>query len=43
MRQRRAELLHSEEYVEQILKDGAEKARTVAAKTLGRVRAAVGL
>ncbi len=42
-RQRREELLGEPAYVEQVLQDGAAKARTVARATLGRVRQAMGL
>jgi tryptophanyl-tRNA synthetase len=42
-RQRRKELLGDPAYVEQVLQDGAAKARTVARGTLGRVRQAMGL
>ena len=43
MRARRAELLEAPDYVESVLKSGAEKARTLAETTLNRVREAVGL
>jgi tryptophanyl-tRNA synthetase len=43
MRERRLEIEAREGYVEQVLADGAEKARVVAARTLARVKAAVGL
>ena len=42
-RQRRAELVADPAYVEQVLADGAAKARLVARATLSRVRAAMGL
>ncbi len=42
-RQRRAELLADPAYVQQVLADGAGRARLVARATLGRVRAAMGL
>lgn len=42
-RQRRAELVADPAYVDQVLKDGAAKARTVARATLSRVRQAMGL
>jgi len=43
MRERRLEIEAREGYVEQVLAEGAEKARGVAAQTLARVKAAVGL
>ncbi len=43
MRERRAELEKDPGFVEKTLKDGAEKAREAADKTLARVRKAVGL
>jgi len=43
MRTRRAELLDAPDYVEEVLRAGAEKARNVATTTLDRVRKAVGL
>ncbi len=43
MRKRREELLKDKGQIEQILKDGAEKARSEAAKTMDQVRKAVGL
>ena len=43
MRLGRTELLAAPDYVEQILKQGAEKARALATKTLDRVSRAVGL
>jgi len=42
-RQKRAELENDLGYVESVLKNGAERARAVAAETLGKVRDAVGL
>ena len=42
-RQKRAELENDIGYVEGVLKNGAERARAVASKTLGRVREAVGV
>jgi tryptophanyl-tRNA synthetase len=42
-RQKRAELEQNIDYVRKVLADGAEKARTVARKTLSRARKAVGL
>lgn len=42
-REKRAELVANPEYVSKVLAEGAEKARAVARKTLGRVRQAVGL
>lgn len=42
-RQKRAELEQNTDYVKKVLADGAEKARTVARKTLIRARKAVGL
>lgn len=42
-REKRAELVANPEYVNKVLAEGAEKARAVARKTLGRVRQAVGL
>lgn len=42
-RARRAELLAAPDYVDEVLAKGAEKARSVAAATMDRVRAAVGL
>lgn len=42
-RQRRAELADNLDFVEQVLKDGAEKAGAVARQTISRVRRAVGL
>lgn len=42
-RQKRAELEQNPDYVKKILAEGAEKARTVARKTLSRARKAVGL
>jgi tryptophanyl-tRNA synthetase len=42
-RQRRAELVADPGYVEQVLREGAERARLVARATLGRVREAMGL
>jgi tryptophanyl-tRNA synthetase len=43
MRERRLEIEAREGYVEQMLAEGAEKARGVASQTLARVKAAVGL
>jgi tryptophanyl-tRNA synthetase len=43
MRERRNELLAHPEYIDKILKDGADKAVVIAEKTLSRVREAVGL
>ncbi len=43
MRERRAQILADRGYVERVLAEGAEKARAVARRTLGRVRDAVGL
>jgi len=43
MRERRAELESNPGYVDQVLADGAAKAREVARKTMYRVRSAVGL
>lgn len=42
-RRRRAELVANPAYVDQVLRDGAAKARTVARATLSRVRQAMGL
>jgi tryptophanyl-tRNA synthetase len=42
-RERRAEIVADPKYVDRVLAEGAEKARTVARKTLTRVRDAVGL
>ena len=42
-RQKRTELENNIDYVKQVLADGAERARTVADKTLAEVRNAVGL
>jgi tryptophanyl-tRNA synthetase len=42
-RTRRAELAAHRDYVEQVLSEGAAKARTLAQKVLGRARAATGL
>jgi tryptophanyl-tRNA synthetase len=42
-REKRAELLANLDHVEAILRNGAEKARAVAAQTMERVRKAVGL
>ena len=42
-RARRAELVANPDYVEQVLKDGATRARTVAKTVLGRARRACGL
>ena len=43
MRQKREELLKNQDYVDQVLRRGAERARAVATKTLDEVRHAVGL
>jgi tryptophanyl-tRNA synthetase len=43
MRKRRDEILADKSYVDQVLKDGAERANEVAHKVMTRVRAAVGL
>jgi tryptophanyl-tRNA synthetase len=42
-REKRAEMVANPKYVDQVLAEGAEKARLVARKTLARVRDAVGL
>jgi len=42
-RQKRAELADNPDFIEQVLKDGAERAGAVARQTLNRVRRAVGL
>ena len=42
-REKRAEITADPKYVDRVLAEGAEKARTVARKTLARVRDAVGL
>ena len=42
-RVKRAELAANPDYVEKILRDGAERARAVAAKTMTRARQACGL
>ena len=42
-RLRRAELAANPDYVEQVLRDGAERARAVASKTMDRARRACGL
>ncbi len=42
-RERRLEIVSDPKYVDRVLAEGAEKARTVARKTLARVRDAVGL
>jgi tryptophanyl-tRNA synthetase len=42
-RARRAELVASPDYVDQVLKNGADRARTVARGVLGRARKACGL
>jgi tryptophanyl-tRNA synthetase len=42
-RAKRAELVANPDYVEQVLRDGAERARAVAAKTMVRARKACGL
>ena len=43
MRARREELVQNRDYVEEVLRRGAEKARGLAAQVLGRVRDAMGL
>ncbi|MET0397575.1 MAG: tryptophan--tRNA ligase [Longimicrobiaceae bacterium] len=43
MRARRAELERSPDYVDQVLRDGADRAREVATATMDRVRLAIGL
>jgi tryptophanyl-tRNA synthetase len=43
MRARRAELERNPDYVDQVLRGGAERAREVAAATMDRVRLAIGL
>ena len=43
MRARRAELEGSLDFVEKVLRDGAERARGIAQTTMGRVRSATGL
>jgi tryptophanyl-tRNA synthetase len=43
MRTRREEILKDTGYVDQVLKDGANRAREEAAKVLSRIRQAVGL
>jgi tryptophanyl-tRNA synthetase len=43
MREKRASLAADAGYVDKVLADGAARARTVAAATMDRVRAAVGL
>jgi tryptophanyl-tRNA synthetase len=43
MREKRAELAADPAYVDGVLKDGAERARAVASRTMERVRLAVGL
>ncbi len=43
MREKRAELAADPSYVDAVLRDGAERARAVAAKTMERVRLATGL
>jgi len=42
-RARRAELVANPDYVDQVLREGAEKARAVSAKTMARARTACGL
>ena len=42
-RQKRSQLVQNLDYVEQVLRDGATRARQVADETMGRVREAVGL
>jgi tryptophanyl-tRNA synthetase len=43
MRERRAELAADMDYVEDVLRQGAEKARALARETLNKARTAVGL
>jgi tryptophanyl-tRNA synthetase len=43
LRARRAELLARPAYVDEVLADGARRAREIAGETMGRVRRAVGL
>lgn len=43
MRARRAEILADPSYIDQVLANGAERAREEASKVLSRVRKAVGL
>ena len=43
MRKRREELQKDPGYIEQVLKQGAERANAVAAKTMDKVRRTVGL
>ena len=43
MRERREQLLADPGYLEQVMRDGADRARAVAIETMGRVRNAVGL
>jgi len=43
MRARRADIEQNNAYIEDVLQSGAEKARTVAQKTLAKIRKAVGL
>jgi hypothetical protein len=43
MRERRDELLTSLDHVNDVLHDGAERARAVAAETMDEVRGAIGL
>ena len=43
MRAHRAELEHNPDYVDEVLRKGAERARVVAATTMDRVRVAIGL
>ena len=43
MRERRNEILADPGYVDGVLEKGAERAREEAAKTLGRIKRAVGL
>jgi len=43
MRARREEILAQPDYIDAVLKEGAERANTVANKVMARVRSAVGL
>lgn len=42
-REKRAELLNNLDYVEEVLREGARKAREAASRTLGRVRRRIGI
>jgi tryptophanyl-tRNA synthetase len=42
-REKYFELLEDREYVEKVLREGAEKARVIASKTVGRVRSIIGI